>query len=70
VLSTTPAEEAAVVLDLGSGPDAEGQPTSVWYSDGEHLVFDASISAVRVYDAAGALDRTIAGELTPGLENR
>lgn len=65
VVSAQPAERAKVLLELGSGADAPGQPTSVWYANGEYFVFDATILAVRVYDAEGTLDRTIAGALKP-----
>lgn len=67
VVSAQPAEEAEILLEVGSGADAAGQPTGVWYSDGEYYVFDASVSAIRVYDAQGGLDRTIAGDLQPAV---
>lgn len=65
VIAAQPAESAEVLLELGSGADAPGQPTSVWYEDGEYFVFDATALAVHVYDAEGVLDRTIAAGLKP-----
>lgn len=66
VVSTDPADPAEVILTLGLA-GGTGQPTSVAYANGEYFVFDASASAVRVYDEGGALDRTIGDGIEPRL---
>lgn len=66
VVSAEPAETAEVVMTLG-GSGGVGQPTSVAYADGEYFVFDAALSAVRVFDSAGKADRTIAADLEPKI---
>jgi DNA-binding beta-propeller fold protein YncE len=58
---------AEVLLTIGSGDDSPVQPTSVAYADGEYFVADAADGLVKVYDAQGALVRSIGEDLRPQL---